>query len=69
MKREECEALILQKLKEISNIAKEYDKSKNFYLSMTITQGRIDISNSYWETDTPLCVVLFDDGGKMHYDN
>lgn len=69
MNRDECETLILQKLKEIKAIAKEYDKSKNFYLNMTMIQGSIDINNRYWETDTPLCIALFDDGGKLHYDN
>ena len=69
MNRESCETLILQKLKEIKSIAKEYDKSPEFYLSVSIRNESIDISNKYWETDTPLCVVLFDDGSKMHYDN
>ena len=36
MNKEECESLILQKLKEIKAIAKKYDKSKEFYLSMGI---------------------------------
>lgn len=69
MNREECENQILEKLKEIEAIAKEYDKSPDFYLSMFIRNGIIDISNKYWETCTPLCVILFDDGSEIHYDN
>ena len=69
MNREECETLILQKVKEIKAIAKEYDKSQDFYLSVSIGNDIIDANNKYWETDTPLCVTLFDDGSVIHYDN
>lgn len=69
MNREECETLILQKVKEIEAIAKEYDKSPDFYLSMTIGNDIADINNKYWETKTPLCAALFDDGSVIHYDN
>lgn len=69
MNRETCEKLILQKLKEIKAIAKEYDKSPDFYLSVSIINGIIDINNRYWETCTPLCAALFDDGSEIHYDN
>lgn len=43
MNRESCETLILQKLKEIKAIVKEYDKSDNSNLSMFI----MDDSNDY----------------------
>ena len=69
MNREECENHILEKLKEIKDIAKEYDKSRDFYLSVDIRNKLIDINNRCWETAAPLCVTLFDDGGKIHYDN
>ena len=69
MNREECENQILEKLKEIKDIAKEYDKSRDFYLSVDIRNKLIDINNRYWETATPLCVALLDDGIKIHYDN
>lgn len=36
MKREECEDKILEKLKEIRKIAKQYDKSDKIHLSMCI---------------------------------
>ena len=53
MNREECEKQILEKLKEIKDIAKEYDKSKDFYLSMTVVNDYISLNNVYWETDWP----------------
>ena len=67
MTRIECETLILQKLKEIKAIAKEYDKSEELYLSISINDDSISINNSYWETETPLGVTLFDDGGVIQY--
>ena len=69
MNREECETLLVQKLKEIKAIAKKYDKSPDFYLSVAIRDKLIDINNAYWKTATPLCVALLDDGSKIHYDN
>lgn len=69
MNRKECENQILEKLKEIEAIAKEYDKSQDFYLSIYIRNSAIDINNKYWKTDTPLSVVLFDDGSVIHYDD
>ena len=69
MNREECENQILEKLKEIRDIAKEYDKSPDFYLGVAIRNKLIDINNEYWKTVTPLCVALLDDGSKIHYDN
>ena len=67
MNREECENQILEKLKEIKDIAKQYDKSKEIYLTMTITEDCIVMNNAYWETEKPLGVTLFDDGGVIHY--
>lgn len=54
MNREECEAKILEKLKEIKDIAKQYDKSENFYLSMVLFDNRVALNNATWETETPL---------------
>ena len=42
MKREECETLILQKLKEIREIVKEYDDSHEGYLNMVISNEKDD---------------------------
>ena len=69
MTREECEMLILQKLKEIKAIAKKYDKSEEFYLSMTIYEDSISINNACWETETPLEVTEYNDGRVIHCDN
>ena len=54
MNRETCETLILQKLKEIRAIAKEYDKSTDFYLSMVVYDDSVSVNNSHWETKTPV---------------
>ena len=69
MNREECENQILEKLKEIKAIAKQYDKSEEFYLTTSIYDDCISINNRYWETETPLGVTLFDDGGVIHHVN
>lgn len=66
MNKEECESLILQKLKEIKAIAKKYDKSKEFYLSMGIYDDCMTVNNSYWETETPLDVIEYDNGKVIH---
>ena len=68
MTRIECETLILQKLKEIKAIAKEYDKSEELYLSISINYDSISINNSYWETETPLEVTEFEDGRVIRCD-
>ena len=68
MTRIECETLILQKLKEIKAIAKEYDKSEELYLSISINDDSISINNSYWETETPLEVTEFEDGRVIRCD-
>ena len=69
MTREECETLILQKLKEIKAIAKKYDTSKEFYLSITIYEDSIAINNAHWETETPLEVTEYNDGRVLRCDN
>ena len=68
MNREECENKILEKLKEIKDIAKEYDKSKDFYLSMTVVNDYISLNNVYWETETPLEITEFEDGRVIRCD-
>ena len=68
MTRIECETLILQKLKEIKAIAKEYDKSEELYLSISINDDSISINNSYWETETPLEATEFEDGRVIRCD-
>lgn len=69
MTRKECENQILEKLKEIKAIAKKYDKSEEFYLSMTIYADSIAINNTYWKTETPLEVTEYYDGRVLHCDN
>lgn len=49
MNREECENQILEKLEEIKAIAKQYDKSKEFYLSMVIYDESISLNNAFRE--------------------
>ena len=68
MTRIECENQILEKLKEIKDIAKEYDKSKDFYLSMTVVNDYISLNNVYWETETPLEITEFEDGKVIRCD-
>lgn len=61
MTREECENQILEKLKEIRNIVKQYDKSKEFYLSMSIYDDVMAVNNAYWKTETPLDATGYND--------
>jgi len=50
MSREECEAKLLEKCKEMSDILKEYDEEAD-YLSVTIypKDNYFCINNNYWE--------------------
>ena len=54
MNREECENKILEKLKEINDIVKEYDNSNERYLCIYIIDDYISCNNRYWETNTPI---------------
>lgn len=65
MNRKECENQILEKLREIKDIAKEYDKSEEFYLSMSIQDDYMNVNNAYWETETPLDATEYNDGGIL----
>jgi hypothetical protein len=47
MNRESCETIILQKLKEIKAIAKEYDKSGTSNLSIIIKDDSNDYMSVY----------------------
>lgn len=69
MNREECENQILEKLKEIKDIAKNYDKSEVFYLSLTIYNDSMLIGNAHWKTETPLDAIAYNDGKVIHFDN
>nr|DAG56958.1 MAG TPA: hypothetical protein [Caudoviricetes sp.] len=61
MNREECENQILEKLKEIKDIVKQYDKSYKFYLSLNIMDNYMLANNRYYEnTKTPINVSLID---------
>lgn len=69
MTREECESKILEKLKEIRQIAKEYDKREELYLSMTVYDEYVCLNNAYWEykTDTPLDATEYNDGRILRF--
>ena len=69
MNREECENQILEKLKEIKDIAKQYDKSKKCHITLSIFDDVISVNNLYWETETPIDVLEYTDGRRYHFDN
>ena len=69
MNREECENQILEKLKEIKDIVKQYDTSEKLYLSMTIHDDCMALNNEYWETETPLDAIGYNDGRVMRFGN
>lgn len=69
MTREECENQILEKLKEIKAIVKKYDTSEKLYLPMVIYDESISLNNAYWETETPLDAIEYNDGRVIHCDN
>lgn len=69
MTREECENQILEKLKEIKDIVKQYDTSEKLYLLMTIHDNCMAVNNAYWETETPLDATEYNDGRVIHCDN
>ena len=50
MKREECEKQILQKMKEINKIVKDYNPC-NKYITLSISDDTIMFNNDYWFTD------------------
>ena len=69
MTREECENQILEKLKEIRNIVRQYDTSEKLYLSMAIHDDVMAVNNAYWETETPLDATGYNDGRVRYFDN
>lgn len=69
MTREECEMLILQHVKEIRDIAKQYDTSKEFYLSMCCVNNSIYINNEFWDSDTPITIGQLENGKIIRDDN
>lgn len=72
MTRYECENQIIEKLKEIKDIAKQYDTSESIYLNLTISLSNdycLQANNRYWETEeTPINVSIIN-GKVIHYDN
>ena len=73
MNREECETLILQKVKEIEAIAKEYDDSHEgaLYIEISNKTGYIYVYNSssiYGRRNTAIDFSLLD-GEVVHCDN
>ena len=69
MTREECEMLILQHVKEIRDIAKQYDTSKEFYLSMSCVNNSIHINNEFWDSNTPINIAQIENGMILRDDN
>lgn len=69
MTREECEMLILQRVKEIRDIAKQYDTSKEFYLSMCCVNNSIYINNECWESNTPIAIGQLENEEIIRDDN
>ncbi len=52
MDRRECEELILEKLKEIGEIYKQYNEDGNWlFLNVNIKDGEHCMHNEYWEDD------------------
>ena len=70
MNKKECENKILEKLKEIKDILKQYDKSEKIYLNLAIIgDDYMTVSNKYYENiESPIHASVMD-GGVMHYDN
>ena len=69
MNREECENQILEKLKEIKDIVKKYDKSDTLYLNLTIIDDDyMQVSNRYYENKSPINATVID-GRVIHNDN
>ena len=69
MNREECENKILEKLKEIKDIVKKYDKSDELYLNLTIIDDDyMQVSNRYYENKSPINATVID-GRVIHNDN
>lgn len=66
MTREECENKILEKLEEIKDIANQYDKADNFYLSLLILGNYMSACNSCENIKTPINVTLID-GETIHW--
>lgn len=50
MTRAECEERILEKLKEIEAIHKEYNPNAN-YLTLCIRDGGYQFNNTYWKDE------------------
>lgn len=68
MNREECENQIIEKLKEIKDIVKQYDTSEPFYLSLTMLgDDYMYINNRYYEDiETPINVSMIKGGVNSH---
>lgn len=68
MNRKECENQILEKLREIKDIAKQYDKSGKVYLNLSIMDDYMMANNRYYENiKTPINVTLMH-GKIIHWE-
>lgn len=70
MTRYECENQIIEKLKEIKDIAKQYDTSEPFYLDLSMSgDAYMLVNNRYYDDiETPINVAMFR-GKVIHHDN
>lgn len=70
MNIEECENQIIEKLKEIREITKQYDESAKFYLDLTIIDDNyIKGHNRYYQmTPTPIYFSVIN-GEVIHHDD
>ena len=70
MNREECENQILEKLKEIKDIVKQYDESDMLYLNLIIIDDDyMTTFNRYYENiKSPINATTLN-GRVIHYDN
>ena len=58
MERWVCEKIIEQKLIELIDIVKEYDKDDNFRLSISITDDYVMAFNRTTNVDTPIDLYI-----------
>ena len=70
MERFECEEKLVEKLKEIKDIVKQYDESDRLYLNLTIiNDDYMTACNRYYENiGSPINVTVLN-GRVIHYDN
>lgn len=70
MTRYECENQIIEKLKEIKDIAKQYDTSKELYLSLAVSGDDYMMVNNYYykNIESPIDVSMIK-GRVIHFEH